>query len=242
MKSGVLRVYFRRLQGTPVSGSMLKQDSVVSARTCGLFLLLVHASGVSFMAASITYAAGTVPYTVFSNDLLQTCLGSVDASSLQYNSWYDYGNVATLAGGIDNTDSSNNWAFPIVGGTLTYYLDTSTGSGGYVVSNINVFGGWPYPGRDAQNYTVSYSTVSSATHFVDIATIAYNPPGSAPSYTRVGIADVTGGVLATGVKAIRFRFGAQENGAGGYREIDVLGAAIPVTQTNQGVVLYREMR
>ena len=183
----------------------------------------------SVKVVSITYDHATVPYTVSSDDLLQTSLGTVDSSSLQIAGWAGaYNNLASLIDGVFNTDTTNNWALPIADGTLTYILGNDAEFRGFTVSNINVYAGWPDPGRANQKYTVSYSTVSAPTNFVFIATISYVPPGSAPDYSRVVIADVSGGILATGVKAIRFSFGPQQNGGVGYREIDVLGAVIPV--------------
>ena len=175
-------------------------------------------------------SSSTNPFAVSATDLLQTSLGGVDTSALQYFSFFTYGNVATLADGIFNTDATNNWAFPIGGGTLTYYLNTVAASGGYVVSNINVYGGWSDVSHDAQNYSVSYSTVSAPATFIPLTTVDFNPtvPGNTvPSYTSVAISAPASGVIASNVAAIRFSFSAQENNYVGYREIDVFGAASP---------------
>ena len=185
----------------------------------------------------------TSVYPVSENDLLQMEVGWVDASTLIQSPESGSYTLSNLTDGLFNTDTNVNRAFSVSGGDLVYYLGTAEQFRGFAVSNINVYGGWPDPGRDAQNYVVSYSTVSQPTNFIDIATVAYNPPGSAPSYTAVQISDVSGGVLCTGVRALRFHFTAQENGAAGYREIDVLGTAIPVpslslvSKSTSGVLL-----
>ena len=177
---------------------------------------------------NITYNHDTVPYTVSSTDLLQISLGSVDSTSLQAGPESDGFGLSSLTDGIFNV-GTNGIMFSIVGGDLMYYLD-SAAFRGFAVSNINVFGGWANPGRANQNYTVSYSTVSAPSTFVPIATIAYTPPGSAPDYASVGISDVSGGALATGVIAVKLHFGPQQNGYAGYNGIDVLGAVIPVPE------------
>jgi hypothetical protein len=182
----------------------------------------------SVRVVSITYDHATVPYTVSSDDLLQTSLGSVDSSLLQVGPENDGFGLSSLADGVFNI-GTDGIMFSIAGGDLMYYLDNAAFRG-FAVSNINVFGGWANPGRANQNYTVSYSTVSAPSNFVFIATIAYTPPGSAPDYASVGISDVSGGVLATGVRALKFHFGPQQNGYAGYNEIDVLGAIIPVPE------------
>jgi len=175
---------------------------------------------------SITYDHATTPYTVAADDLLQTSLGSVDSSLLQAGIENDGFGLSSLTDGIFNV-STNGIMYSIAGGDLVYYLD-STATRGFAISNINVFGGWANPGRANQNYTVSCSSVSAPSTFVAIATISYSPPGSAPDYASVGIADVSGGLLATGVRAVKLHFGPQQNGYAGYNEVDVLGAALPV--------------
>jgi hypothetical protein len=113
------------------------------------------------------------------------------------------------------------------GSTVIYTLPFSTN--GFNLTNITVFGGWQDNGRDAQAYTVSYSTVVSPTSFTVLTPVNYNPSvgGGIASATRVVLADSTGGVIAANVAAMKFDFTSpgSENGYTGYGGITVQGTA-----------------
>jgi hypothetical protein len=114
------------------------------------------------------------------------------------------------------------------GSLLVYTLPAS--SHGYDLSKINVYGGWQDSGRDAQAFTVSYSTVANPSTFVLLAQVDYSPanvPGGVASASRTTIADASGGKVARNVAALRFDFTApaSENGAVGYTAITVEGVA-----------------
>ena len=116
------------------------------------------------------------------------------------------------------------------GQTATY---TRAGSAsGYDLSKIVVFGGWSDGGRDAQAYTIYYSTVSDPANFIQLTSISSNPllPGSVQSAQRVTYTSSTAASLATNVAAVRFDFTtpAPENGWTGYGEIGVFGVASAV--------------
>ena len=129
------------------------------------------------------------------------------------------------------------------GSLVIYTLPVSTN--GFNLTNITVFGGWQDNGRDAQAYTVSYSTVVSPTTFTVLTPVNYNPAvgGGTASATRVMLADSTGGVIAANVAAVKFDFTSpgSENGYTGYGAITVQGTAatnltvppIVVTTANQ---------
>jgi hypothetical protein len=212
------------LQLTDVSAADAGYYSVVVSNSLGH--LTSRKARLTVLALS--FDGGTSPYAVLNTDLLQSPGVLADISTLQISPESGDYTVTNLTDGLFNTDTEVNRAFSVSGGALVYVLDTTLNRSGYTINTIATYGGWPNPGRDAQNYTVAYSTVAAPATFVDLATVSYNPPGSAPSYTRVGIADATGAPLASGAKMIRFSFGPQENGAAGYREFDVLGSAIPV--------------
>ncbi|QJE96916.1 DUF642 domain-containing protein [Luteolibacter luteus] len=117
------------------------------------------------------------------------------------------------------------------GQSVTYNLGTA--SGGYSLSGIVVYGGWPDAGRDQQAYTVSYSTVSSPTVFTPLAEVDYNPENASAvqAATRSTIRSATAAPLASSVAALRFDFAnpEPENGYCGYTEIAVYGTpAAPV--------------
>ena len=125
------------------------------------------------------------------------------------------------------------------GSLLVYTLPASTY--GYNLTNITVYGGWQDAGRDAQAYTVYYSTVDNPTNFVVLTAVRYIPsnPSSTGDATRVVINDAAGAAVANNVAALKFDFttpngGSRENGGAGYTAITVAGAAatsiIPVPQ------------
>lgn len=107
--------------------------------------------------------------------------------------------------------------------TITYSLNTVAFSQGFSITGINVYSGWRDAGRDNQNYSVLYSTVAAPAVFIPITSVAFAP---APANSGASMITDTTGTLATGVAALRFTFGNQENGYVGYREIDVAGFGI----------------
>jgi hypothetical protein len=113
------------------------------------------------------------------------------------------------------------------GQTATYTLAGSPT--GYDLTNIVVYGGWSDGGRDAQSYTIYYSTVSAPTTFIQLRNLSSNPslPGAVQSAQRVTFTSSTAGPIATSVAAVKFDFTtpAPENGWTGYGEIGVFGVA-----------------
>ncbi|HEU5124287.1 MAG TPA: immunoglobulin domain-containing protein [Verrucomicrobiae bacterium] len=113
------------------------------------------------------------------------------------------------------------------GSLVVYTLPAS--SFGYDLTNITVYGGWANSGRDAQAYTVLYSTVGSPNDFKYLTSVSYNPtvPANTPSSNREIIRDNAGGVIAANVASVKFDFDvpAVENGFVGYAAITVGGTA-----------------
>ena len=139
------------------------------------------------------------------------------------------GTIGSIGGGIDTSMTSVGGS---AGNSVTYTLIGP--ASGYDITNIVSYGGWNDGGRDQQEYTVSYSTVTSPSTFITIGTVSFNPslPGSVPSMVRLSLTP-SSGVLATNVARIKFDFtnpGA-ENGWVGTSEITIYGsssAAIPL--------------
>jgi alpha-L-rhamnosidase len=133
------------------------------------------------------------------------------------------------------------------GSTLIYTLPASTY--GYNLTNITVYGGWQDAGRDAQDYTVYYSTAANPQVYIMLLTnVSYLPsnPSGIGDATRVIINDAAGGAIAKNVAALKFDFttpdgGGRENGAAGYTAITATGVAatnlvaqtIVITTSNQ---------
>ena len=112
------------------------------------------------------------------------------------------------------------------GSLLIYKLPASTY--GYNITNITVDSGWQDNGRDAQAYTISYSTVATSGVSNVLASVNYNPtvPPNMASANQVMLASsLTGGLIASNVGAIQFNFTtpASENGYLGYGAITVQG-------------------
>ena len=114
------------------------------------------------------------------------------------------------------------------GSLLVYTLPASTY--GYNLINITVFGGWQDNGRDAQDYTVYYSTVTNTSYFKFLASVSYIPsnPSAVGDATRVVINDAAGAAIANNVAVLKFDFtlpdgGGRENNAAGYTAIMVAG-------------------
>jgi alpha-L-rhamnosidase len=113
------------------------------------------------------------------------------------------------------------------GSLLVYTLPTSTY--GYDLTNITVYGGWQDGGRDAQDYTVYYSTALNPALFIMLTNVSFSPsnPDSIGCANRVTISDATGAAIARNVAAIKFDFTTppSENSAVGYTAIAVDGEA-----------------
>lgn len=122
-------------------------------------------------------------------------------------------------------------------GSLLVYTLPSTANG-YNITNITVYGGWANNGRDAQGYTVLYSTVDKPASFKYLATVSYNPtvPGNTASANREILNDSTGAAIATNVAALQFDFTVPrvENGFVGYAAITV-GGTPAATLASSGI-------
>ncbi len=130
------------------------------------------------------------------------------------------GPVTRLTDGTIVADNANTYTIGN-NAVLTYTLDTARG--GYNLTQINIYGGWNDSGRENISLAgISYSTVAAPATFIPIANSAVNYEGN----TAIARASLTAssGVLAANVSAVRFTFGAQENGYVGYRELEVIGS------------------
>jgi hypothetical protein len=204
-----------------------------------ILVAIITVLSVGANAAVIVTGAGndTTGFSVATNDLLQTQLssttnnlsGSGENVHTGSGPGVDVGTVGNLTDGlfqIFNDDASPNGArksYAISGGNIIYNLDTTTNTQGYDISSIGIYTGWQDNGRDGINVTVSYATVAFPMTFVDIATATQESAGRYES--AVITESISPNLLATGVKSIKFTFLAQENGAVGYKELDVVGVA-----------------
>lgn len=136
-------------------------------------------------------------------------------------------NWGTLTdGSVGSAGTQLQAVAPLNDTSVTFTLDTTVNSLGYNLSSFDAYAAWGDTGRDNQNFTILYSTVSDPTTFKPIETVSNltNYPVNA-THSRVVPAS---GFLATNVGAVKFYFNNQENGYVGYREFIVQGSAVPL--------------
>ena len=194
-------------------------------------LIAALAAGlVPFAAGAVVVVTDTTQldtaFTVSGADLLQTALARVDATGgfsregevgLAALTDGSFGPVGSVISGNANLAAATADAT----NTITYALD-----GAYNLSSIATYAGWDAY-RGGQSYTVSYATAAAPTTFVTLASEYNNAQGGGDVNTRAVITR-SSGLLAGDVTAIRFVFnGDLTYGYAGYREIDVVGAAVP---------------
>ena len=196
-------------------------------------IALAFASFTTAISAQIVVSGETnndTGFTVSSTDLLQTNLVSTtDEITGQRRERPQRRNHRQSDG--RHVWRSRSWRRPRhkrrLGDLLSQY---SRASPGYDISEVNVYTGWNDDGRDGQNYTVSYSTVADPLTFVPISTVTRDETGK---FEKTSVTEGTApNLLATGVKAIRITFNGQENGAVGYKEIDVIGSTPVILPRN----------
>jgi hypothetical protein len=222
-----------------------------TSRMRSVVLACAAALGVSASTASVAVAApvlatdanattGAVPpYVVSNSDLLQlpgttlATANAVDASNGAFRN--DEGGALNPNALRDGTFGQGRTGHPVPdgqvignGGQLTYTLP-----GAFNLSQIGTYSGWADNGRDDQNYSVYTST--NGTDFTLLRRVDFGV-GSPNHNSRVLISDDSAPFLALGVTAVRFTFGDQfngdpqsgvENNGVGYRELDVIGVAVP---------------
>jgi hypothetical protein len=183
--------------------------------------------------------AGMAPTTALGNFSLEVAGRDVD--SLTLNTDLTIGILEPSTSTTANYVTCGNGSG--AGSLVVYTLPISPN--GYNLTNITVFGGWANNGRDAQGYTLLYSTVENPGNFQFLTTVNYNPsvPGNTASANQVVINDALGGAIATNVAAVEFDFSNPqvENGYCGYAAITVGGTpaasivepAISITSSNE---------
>ena len=118
-------------------------------------------------------------------------------------------------------NGNDNRAAISSGSSLTYTLNTAAHTLGYNITTIDIFTEWNNNGRVNPNVTVSYALVGSPTTFVSLGYCRIR--GGWYQYLIFWTKSDLTGNLASGVAAIKFDFGNQQNGYVGYSELDVLG-------------------
>lgn len=178
-------------------------------------------------AATVTTASSGTAFAVSNVDLLQTDLLGVVTTG-QFGASGTASEPVLRDGANPNAgDDYGSTSLVYEGSTATYTLDTVTNVLGYTITSIATYGQWN-DGRDRQDIVVEYDTVGNPGTYINIASYSFEPD---PTFSRV-VTTPSGldTFLATGVQSLRFTFPNQENGYGGYRELDVFGVAVAVPE------------
>jgi hypothetical protein len=202
---------------------------------------LLALAGSAGAAVIVTGTSNNSGFVVSAADLLQTQLGgngtvvnNLTINTGENNAWsgpgptFNTSPIATAGSLTDGVFATTNHAsagsYVIASGSITYNLDTSINTLGYDIQTIGIYTGWLNDGRDRVDVTVSFATVLDPGTFVPLGLTTQDGGGQ---YESAVISEsVSPNLLATGVKSIRFNFGAsQENGGSGYKELDVTGVA-----------------
>jgi autotransporter-associated beta strand protein len=116
---------------------------------------------------------------------------------------------------------------PNNGTSVIFPLNTLVNFNGYNLTSIDTYSAWANSGRDNQMLNISYSKVGTESVFIPLGTAVINT-GDPTSATHVKLSAASG-FLATGVAAIKFDTGHQENGYVGLREFIALGTAVSIS-------------
>ena len=172
-------------------------------------------------------------YTAAPNDLLAGLMPTSVTNSgalLENTGGPQFLTNQNIVFGGDGNTGVNNPATYSVGdnASLTYTLGLGFGSG-YDLTRINLFAGWNDNGRSEITVTnISYSTVAAQTTFTPIANSGVDFTANG-SLNLSSLFTSSGNAFASGVYAIQFNFGPQENHHVGYREIEVVGVPTSLT-------------
>ncbi|MCW1923850.1 hypothetical protein OKA05_14880 [Luteolibacter arcticus] len=183
------------------------------------------------------------PYTPDGTDLLQTNLGSVSAASAWVTTNEPTTNPADsamlLADGILQTGVAGPPNTHLqglageVGDFVEFRLNTATHTAGFDITQIDTFAHWQ-DFRSRQAYSIEMRQVGSST-FTEIVPSAIWHANTSADAKSTRVRHISNGAigtkLATGVDAIRFVFADPTAAAVAwsmYREIDVIGTAVPV--------------
>lgn len=145
--------------------------------------------------------------------------GNDDAGGLSVLTAGNYGEIVT----------SGHPAFAACGpnaGQYVIYTMPDSGTYGDDVTNIQIAGGWNDNGRNTQEYTVYYSTISDPTNFILLTSVS-NSPDTGEGELRATFTSVSE-LLAGNVAQIYIDFttpAGVPNGYSGYSQISVFGRA-----------------
>ena len=169
-------------------------------------------------ATVVTTANQLTPYTVSATDLINGLAPTMHSGNF------------TSEGGTLGVSALTNGTFVDTNAGSFATGDGPAGSGDFVtyffittdISSVIVYGGWRDNGRDAQNFSLEFTSDGGISFGRPILSGLFNPAigGGITSATRMSVSDNAGN-LANGVNGMRVKFLTIENGFSGYSEIDV---------------------
>jgi hypothetical protein len=127
-----------------------------------------------------------------------------------------------MTDGIIRTSDAEGRFNAQLGDYIAYDLESTVNSSGYTISNVTVVSHWG-DRRANQYWTVQFRPVGGS--FTDFASVAVPANGTV---TKVELADDGGAALANGIDGIRINFANGWNNWAVYREIDIVGSAVPI--------------
>lgn len=184
----------------------------------------------------------SIPQEVASSDLLQTHLASVAAAS-DWTTNTDRMNPATVAGLLSNGtfETANTTPVSLVGFSgetddwIEFNLDLTTHTAGYDISRIDTFATW-LAYRSRQAYSIEVRPVGG--DWITFAPTTGWTRGAAVDDLYTKVSHLSNGAAGTpilrGIGAVRIRFAdvvVQPIAFVVYREIDVIGAPTPITDS-----------
>lgn len=208
-------------------------------RTClGLFLCL--------MLSMPSYGQITIEAQGYGTDTSEafpvsfTPVSATDLANSDQSSFLSISDVDT-GGRVDTTErlfdgvAGAGWGFEAQfdTGSITINFNTTVNSTGYDITGVNTYAAWSAAsgGRSDQEYTLTaifvdntIEIITSGTHYHNTTTEP-SENGEVNVWTEVKIEDLSG-VIAEGVKALRFDFLTDANAGGTvtYTEFDILGS------------------
>lgn len=157
---------------------------------------------------------------------------TVGTASLTDGVWYNHNPSAgwTSSTLTNATTESRGSAVTTPDTFGQWNLDLAASPLGYNITQIDLYSNWgSLSGRDDIRVTISMSLVGTPTVFDQVVvTNQFIEFETANTQGAMNITGDGGGLIGTGIAAIRFDFPAtQEAGGVGYSEIDVFGSAVP---------------
>ena len=175
---------------------------------------------------------GVFVFSVSDTDIGDTSQGAT-TSYAGGGSGFD--DASVIDGDLSSCCSSANTLLPNPGGRLEVLLDTTVNMSGYDITHMVNTTGWNSPGRTNHQYLVELRPVGGDyTELLNVAVggdndLVNQPPDGENEGAQITINDDGGGLLGTGIEAVRFTFHNDNEGntPEAIQEIDIFGVPGP---------------